>query len=158
MLNNSFPRMLVVRQKFPRTPQLDSPAVVRSEFKKDQSLIKPGAQIAVAVGSRGVSNLQAIVGAVIDSLKAAGAQPFIVPAMGSHGGATPEGQTEILAEYGVTEAAMKTPIRASLQTRQIGTTDAGVPVFCSVEALGADGIILINRIKPHTDFSGTLGS
>ena len=120
--------------------------------------LKPGARIAVGVGSRGITSLAEIVQGVIEQLRAAGAQPFNFPAMGSHGGATPEGQSELLAGYGVTEAAMGVPIRASLEVRQVGETADGAPVFCSIEALAADGIVLINRIKPHTDFSGELGS
>src|SRR5262245_2540125 len=103
MSTNHFPRMMVVRQKFAQTAPPDIRATVRAEFEKVRSRIKPGARIAVAVGSRGISNLHIVVSAVLDVLKAAGAQPFIVPAMGSHGGATPEGQTELLAEYGVSQ-------------------------------------------------------
>jgi hypothetical protein len=110
------------------------------------------------VGSRGITNLRAIIAAVIAELRAAGAEPFIIPAMGSHGGATPEGQRDVLGTYDITEATMGVPIRASLDVQQVGTTTEGAPVYCSVEALGADGIVLVNRIKPHTDFRGTLGS
>ncbi len=120
--------------------------------------IQSGARIAVGVGSRGITNLPAIVAGVLDQLRAAGANPFIIPAMGSHGGATPEGQREVLESYGITEEARGVPIRASLEVRQIGESEDGIPVFCSVEALSADGIVLINRIKPHTDFGGVLGS
>ncbi len=125
---------------------------------KLRTRIQPGARIAVGVGSRGITHLAGIVAAVLAQLRAAGAQPFIIPAMGSHGGATPEGQREVLASYGVTESAMSAPILASMEVRQIGATSDGVPVFCSTEALAAEGIVLINRIKPHTDFFGALGS
>jgi hypothetical protein len=152
------PRILHVRQNFAPTPPLDIRATVAAEFTKLRSRIHPGARIAVGVGSRGITHLAEIVVAVLDQLRAVGAQPFIIPAMGSHGGATPEGQCEVLASYGITEAAMGVPIRASLEVRQLGATADGVPVFCSTEALGADGIVLVNRIKPHTDFFGTLGS
>src|SRR5438132_8728289 len=155
---NGFPRMLRVRQNFPASPVVDIRHVLRSEFARAHPTIKRDGRIAVGVGSRGITNLSAIVAEVLEIIKGAGAEPFILPAMGSHGGATPEGQIGILATYGITEAAMKTPIRASMETRQIGATEDSVPVFCSVEALGADGIVLINRVKPHTDFSGTLGS
>ncbi len=97
-------------------------------------------------------------GAVLAAIRSAGGEPFIIPAMGSHGGATPEGQREVLASYGITEAAMGVPIRDSLEVREVGATSDGVPVFCSTEAFAADGIVLVNRIKPHTDFFGTLGS
>jgi hypothetical protein len=154
----AFPRMLRVRQNFPVSPPLDIRATVNAEFHKLRARIKPGAHIAVGVGSRGITNLPAIVLAVLENLRAAGAKPFIIPAMGSHGGATPDGQTTILADYGITEAAMDVPIRASMETRRIGETVDGLPVFCSTEVLAADGVFLINRIKPHTDFSGALGS
>ncbi len=153
-----FPRLLRVRQEFPRPAALDVEAAVAAEFGKLRSRIKPGARIAVGVGSRGITGLKRIVGAVLARLKAAGAEPFIFPAMGSHGGATPEGQRELLASYDVTEESMGVPIRASLEVRQVGTTGDGKPVFCSIEALSADGIVLVNRVKPHTDFSGNLGS
>ena len=152
------PRILRVRQNFALTPTLDLRATLGVEFEKLRPRIQPGARIAVGVGSRGITHLAEIVAIVLEQLRAAGAQPFIIPAMGSHGGATPEGQCEVLASYGITEAAMGVPIRASLEVRQFGTTGDGVPVFCSTEALAADGIVLVNRIKPHTDFFGTLGS
>ncbi len=157
-MNEPWPRMMRVRQNFPQLPPLDICQTLNREFARVRSQIKPGAGIAVAVGSRGITNLAVIVTAVLEQLKALGAQPFIIPAMGSHGGATPEGQAELVATYGITEAAMRVPIRSSMDVRQIGATDDGVPVFCSVEALRADGIILVNRVKPHTDFSGALGS
>jgi nickel-dependent lactate racemase len=155
---NAFPRMISVRQEFPRPPRLDVAAAIAAEFGKLRPRVTPGARIAVGVGSRGITRLKEIVGVVLDQLRAAGARPFIFPAMGSHGGATPEGQTEILGTYDITEAAMGVPIRASLEVRQVGTTEDGKPVFCSVEALAADGIVLVNRVKPHTDFSGEIGS
>src|SRR6266576_200952 len=157
-MNEPWPRMMRVRQNFPQLPPLDICQTLNREFARVRSQIKSGARIAVAVGSRGITNLAVIVTAVLEQLKAAGAEPFIIPAMGSHGGATPEGQAELVATYGITEAAMRVPIRPSMDVRQIGATDDGVPVFCSVEALRADGIVLVNRVKPHTDFSGALGS
>ena len=150
--------MFGVRQNFPAQPPLDLRAVLTAEFSKVRPRIQPGARIAVAVGSRGIANLPIIVTAVLEELHGAGACPFIIPAMGSHGGATPEGQIEVLASYGITEAAMGVPIRPSLAVREIGTSAEGVSVVCSMEALGADGVVLVNRVKPHTDFSGALGS
>ena len=155
-----FPRMMAVRQNSPVTPPLDIMATVGRELETSGILSRlgPGARVAVGVGSRGITNLARIVTAVIDCLKAAGANPFIIPAMGSHGGATPEGQTGILADYGVTEKSMGVSIRASLEVQWIGKSEHGVEVFLSKEALNADGILLINRVKPHTDFRNTLGS
>ncbi len=153
------PRFVRVRQNFPQTPPLDIRATLEAELAKLRSRVTPGVRIAVGVGSRGITHLSEIVAIVLGQLRAAGAQPFIIPAMGSHGGATPAGQREVLATYGITEEAMGVPIRDSLEVRQVGTTAEDVPVYCSTEALAADGIVLINRIKPHTDFfSQTLGS
>src|SRR6185437_8439082 len=155
-----FPRMFAVRQKFPTSPPLDVAATIRREFMARNLLsnLRPGAQIAVAVGSRGISNVKEIVASVLGVLKASGASPFILPAMGSHGGATPEGQTAILESYGITGQSMGVPIHASMEVERIGQTAEGVEVVCSVEALRSDGIVLVNRVKPHTDFQGALGS
>lgn len=155
---NPLPRFLRVRQHFPPTPPVDIRATLDVEMTKLLAGVRPGARIAVGVGSRGITNLVPIVTAVLARLRAAGALPFILPAMGSHGGATPEGQREVLASYGVTEEAMGVPIHASMEVRQVGESADGIAVFCSTEALAADGIVLVNRIKPHTDFSGALGS
>ena len=157
-MSHPLPKMFRVRQNFPTLPPLNLRATLDAEFGKVRPRLKPGARIAVAVGSRGITHLSAIVTAILDQLCAAGARPFILPAMGSHGGATPEGQAEVLAAYGITEATMNVPVHPSLEVRQIGTSADGVPVVCSVEALGADGVVLVNRVKPHTDFSGALGS
>ena len=148
-------KMIPVRQKFPTSPPLDVRAALRRDFRP---IVKSGARIAVGAGSRGITNLAAVVREVVAILKEAGAIPFIVPAMGSHGGATPEGQIQILSEYGVTEAAMAAPIHASMETVVLGTTQDGVPVRFGKAALDSDGIVVINRVKPHTDFGGPLGS
>jgi hypothetical protein len=155
---DSLPKMIRVRQRFAPTVPLDIPKAIGGEFDKLRPFIHPDDRIAVGVGSRGITNLAPIVSAVIGQIKRIGAKPFIIPAMGSHGGATPEGQREVLASYGVTEESMGVSIRDSLEVRQVGVTHNGTPAFCSTEALAADGILLINRIKPHTDFFGTLGS
>ena len=153
-----FPKMMAVRQTFPKSSPVDIRATLQGEFAGILPRLKPGARIAVAVGSRGITNLQGIVGTVLDLLKAAGAKPFIVPAMGSHGGATAEGQKELLAEYGICETELHVPIRAAMDVELLGTTEEGSEVFWSAEALRADGVVLVNRVKPHTDFSGALGS
>jgi hypothetical protein len=150
--------MFRVRQKLAATPPLDLPCVVRDQLAVVSAALRPGARIALAVGSRGIANLAAIVAEALATLKAAGAEPFIVPAMGSHGGATPEGQCRLLADYGVTELALGVPIRAAMDVECLGRTEDGVDLFCSAEALRADGILLINRVKPHTDFGGAIGS
>jgi len=113
-----------------------------------------GKQIAVAVGSRGIASLQQIVRAVIGWLKAQGARPFVFPAMGSHGGATAEGQRTIMAEYGVTAELVGVEIRASMATVPLGSAPEGFRVFMDRNAWEADGVLVLNRVKPHTDFSG----
>lgn len=148
-------KVIPIRQKFAASPKLDVRAELRRQFKPG---VKPGARIAVGVGSRGITHLAAVVAETLAILRDAGAKPFVVPAMGSHGGATPEGQLQILSEYGVTEAAMGVPFRASMETVSLGATADGVDVRFSREALDSDGIVVINRVKPHTDFGGPLGS
>jgi len=152
--------MIGLRQKYPHSAPIDIRATLQREFDSQAILkqVKPGARIAVATGSRGITNIQAIVAATVELLKKAGAAPFIIPAMGSHGGATAEGQAGVLAEYGITEATMKAPIRAAMDVERVGTTADGVEVFVSAEALRSDGIVVVNRVKPHTDFSGAIGS
>jgi Lactate racemase N-terminal domain len=157
-MNTAFPNMLCLRQRFPAPPRLDVAQTVRDGLAAARTDLRPGMRVAVAVGSRGIANLQAIVSAVVRTLQAAGTEPFIIPAMGSHGGATPEGQTAILAEYGITEGHLRVPIRAAMEVERIGVTSEGVDVYCSVEAMRADAVVIVNRIKPHTDFKGRVGS
>ena len=157
MQTPDFPRMMTVRQKYSPSKAVDIGATVKTELARLAPKIRPGMHIAIGTGSRGISNIRSIVTSVVEFLKAAGAQPFLIPAMGSHGGATPEGQIEVLESYGITEALA--PIAASMETIQLGRTADGLDVIFSAEARGADGIIVINRIKPHTDFqSDALGS
>jgi hypothetical protein len=159
-MSDFIPRMIEVRQSYPPSRQLDFPRLIERQFAETGigAKITPGMTIAVGVGSRGISNLKEIVKATIGVLKSAGARPFIVPAMGSHGGATAEGQTKVLAEFGINAESLGVPIDAGMETRRIGTVLDGRDVLFSVPALQADGVIAINRIKPHTDFQGTLGS
>src|SRR5687767_10507703 len=157
-MTTQLPRMLTVRQKYPPSKPVDIAPTVRTELAKLSPKLKPGMRIAVGTGSRGISNILPIVQSTVEFLKAAGAKPFLIPAMGSHGGATPEGQIEVLASYGITEA-LGVPIAASMETVTLGRIPEGLDVIFSAEAKQADGIIVINRIKPHTDFqSDALGS
>jgi len=156
----NFPKMLRVTRKL-NTPVLDNiEKTIRDEIKDGLSKIsiKAGGKIAVAVGSRGIGNLPKIVGIVISELKEKGLNPFIVPAMGSHGGATAEGQREILKHYGITEENMSVPIKASMEVVKIGNTSKGMPVYFDKIAFESDGIIPINRVKKHTDFTGPIES
>ena len=154
------PKMIEVRQSYPASPPLDFNKLLAEQFDREavNGRISPGMRIAVGVGSRGIANLKEIVEAAIRVLIRAGAQPFVIPAMGSHGGATPEGQTKVLAEYGITAKSLGVPIDADMEVKKIGTAPGGREVVFSAAALRADRIVVINRIKPHTDFRGTLGS
>jgi hypothetical protein len=124
----------------------------------DKSAIGSGDSVALAVGSRGMTNLALMVRTLCRRLQEAGARPFIVPAMGSHGGATAEGQTALLARLGVTEDVCGAPVRASMETVRIATAFDEVPVFLAREILAADHAVCLNRIKPHTKFKGALES
>lgn len=154
------PKLVPVRQLFPNDYIEDIPAVIHNEFQQDniRSSIIPGKSVAVLVGSRGISNLQAIVKATIDELLALGLKPFIVPAMGSHGGGIAEEQRKIIEGYGVTEEYMGVPIKASMQTIIIGETAGGCPVHIDKFASEADYIVPVARIKAHTDFDGEIES
>jgi len=149
--------MLRVRQIFPRPRLADIPGGVRATLGAARLPIKRGDTVAVGAGSRGITNIDAIVKAAIGSLQDLGARPFIFPAMGSHGGATPEGQREVLAHYGITEATMGCEIRATMDVVQVGEA-LGMPVWLDRIASEADWIGLVNRVKPHTDFKGTIES
>ncbi len=159
-MNGHFPKMLELQQHYPVSTKLEFSSLLRQQFAKAglQTKITPGMKIAVGVGSRGITNLAEIVKAVIDILQKAGAKPFIIPAMGSHGGATADGQESVLAEYGVTRKSMGVPFETSMEVRRIGKTADGRDVVFSVPAFAADGVVVINRVKPHTDFQGELGS
>lgn len=153
----ALPRMLRVRQTFPRPRVEDIPRAVAEALDRARPPIRRGDTVAVGAGSRGIANIAVIVGATVRWLQDRGARPFIIPAMGSHGGGTPEGQVAVLAHYGITEAAMGCPIRATMEVVQIGEA-LGLPVWLDRNAAEADWIGLVNRIKPHTDFKGSIES
>ncbi|EGO63670.1 lactate racemase domain-containing protein [Acetonema longum] len=148
------PRMVKIHQTFPRPLVSDLPRTIAEELAKPEiaAKIKPGMKIALAVGSRGVAQIPTIAASVVRELKARGAQPFIVPAMGSHGGATAEGQRGVLADLGVTEESAGCPIISSMEVVEIGRLESGLPVYIDKNAYEADGIIVICRVKPHTAF------
>jgi hypothetical protein len=147
-------RLTKIRQRLERHGLPDPVLVLHDQLARLDELIRPGAHIALAVGSRGINNLQAVVREVVAYFKTRGARPFIVPAMGSHGGATAEGQTEVLAAYGVTESTVHAPVRATMEAVELYKGDLPFGVFMDRHAHESDGVILINRIKPHTDFHG----
>ena len=156
----TLPPMFMVRQNFEVPPQLDIAAAMDAEWDRlAPSLgISPAARVAVGVGSRGIDNLALVTRKVVDKLRQAGAEPFVIPAMGSHGGATAAGQIEVLAERGVTEKSVGAPIEATMETVFLGTSEEGIPLFLDRLAHDADGIVLINRVKPHTNFIGATES
>lgn len=152
------PNMVRVMQKFDEhhivvedIPKIITQQLSRPEIK-DQ--IRPGMKIAIPCGSRGVANIAVITKAIVDFVKSCGGEPFVFPAMGSHGGATAEGQTEIIHGYGVTEAYLGCPICATMETVVVGHLESGMPVYVDRFAYEADGVILSGRIKAHTAFRG----
>ncbi|HOB08046.1 MAG: lactate racemase domain-containing protein [Limnochordia bacterium] len=154
------PRMVKVSQKFDAPRLADVEGELRAQLRQEhiQAMIKPGMTIAVAVGSRGVNRIADIVRVVVEELKALQAEPFIVPSMGSHGGASAEGQKEVLRHLGITEDSVGAPIRSSMEVNQIASLENGLPVYVDRFACQADGIVVINRVKPHTAFRGPIES
>jgi len=154
--NTPLPRMVRVRQLLDRSciNPSEIPALVKSEIEPLRERTRPGMRIAITCGSRGVANIVAITRAIVDFVKDCGASPFIFPAMGSHGGATAQGQRAILYGYGVTEEAMGCPILSSMEVVEVGQTEDGFPAYVDRNAYEADGIILCGRVKAHTAFHG----
>ena len=151
-------RRVYTPDEVPEVTPDEVPAAVRRELAALKGRIRPGARVAIATGSRGLANFAAIVKACGEAVRAAGGSPFIMPAMGSHGGATAEGQREVLLGYGMTSRAMGMEIISDMSVRKIGELPSGMPVYVSVTALEADQILLVHRIKPHTDFRGPIES
>jgi hypothetical protein len=152
------PKLVKIRQSFNSEYIADIEGTVREQINSLELFIKPGASIAIAVGSRGIANIRLIVKATVDALKEKGAKPFIVPAMGSHGGATAEGQKEVLESYGVTEEYTGAPVKSSMQTAELPQGGLKTRVYMDRYAYESDGVVVINRIKVHTDFHGAIES
>ncbi len=155
-----FPKVVKIRQRFPRLRVENVEEALREQLWRGEisSAIKPGMSVALTAGSRGIAQINEILRSMVGILKELGAEPFIVPAMGSHGGATAEGQVEILESLGVTEEYCGAPIRSSMEVVQIGETGRGVPVYMDRIASEADGVVLVNRVKAHTDFRSSIES
>ncbi|PZE20600.1 lactate racemase domain-containing protein [Paenibacillus xerothermodurans] len=154
------PRMVKIKQNFD-APEIEDVALAVHEAIGSAgvlSRIAAGDRVAIAVGSRGVADLPILTREVVKAVKSTGGEPFIVPAMGSHGGATAEGQTEVLEQLGVTEGAVGAPVISSMDVVEVGTLDNGLPIYIDKNAYEADKIIVINRIKPHTAFRGAVES
>ncbi|MCO5223289.1 MAG: DUF362 domain-containing protein [Thermomicrobiales bacterium] len=157
----TLPNWLKVRQQLFAEEIADIDAAVAEQFQRPEigSTITPGMRVAVGAGSRGIDRIGEIVKATVDQIKLRGAEPFVFPAMGSHGGATPEGQKNLLDHYGINEEAMGCPIKATMDTVELGIVEGDVPVyFDRIAYEEADAVIPVGRVKPHTDFYGPIES
>ncbi len=154
------PRILLVRQHFPDRRIKDIPGEVRRTLAEAGlgARLKPGSRVAIGVGSRGITNLAAIVRALVDYWKDLGLRPFIFPAMGGHGAATAEGQADVLAHFGIHEAGLGCPVVSSLEVVPLGATPEGIETFLDRQAFESDGVMLVGRVKWHTNFVGKLES
>src|SRR6516162_11869639 len=152
--------MLRLCQEFDRPKVENLPAAIRSALEKLDlgKTIRPNQSVALTAGSRGIANIPVILKSVAQFLKDLGAKPFLVPTMGSHGGGLAEGQRKVLESYGITEAFVGAPIRASMEVVSLGSTDEGFPVVLDRHASEADHIGVIGRIKPHTGYHGPIES
>ena len=152
--------LLLVRQNFPdlRLPDVRTEARRQLERSGFAARLQPGARVAIGVGSRGIANIAIIVESVVEYWRDQGMRPFIFPAMGSHGAATPEGQAEVLARFGITEQSTGCPIISRLEVVSLGRTDDGIEVFMDAAAHGAEGVMIIGRVKWHTNFNGRIES
>ena len=176
MTEMSYPRMIQIKQKFKSAPAIeDIDQEVHRQLSKvgSMSSIRAGDSVAITAGSRGIANMHIILNALVKELKTLGASPFIIPAMGSHGGATAEGQADVLRHYKITEETTGAPIKSSMETVEVGYAfgsdflappayagahPRGVPVYVDRNAYEADHIVVVNRIKQHTDFIGSIES
>ena len=158
--NIRFPKMYRVKQNFQDSKIENIESAVRAQLSKPEILkkIQDNKKIAVAVGSRGINNIDKIVKSTVDFMKENGASPFILTAMGSHGGGKPEEQKKILENYGIMEETMGVPISSNIESVQLGTINDDVPVKFDKVALNADMIVPVNRVKPHTDYKGKIES
>jgi hypothetical protein len=159
-INGSFPRMIRVRQRFESRRLDDVLGEVERQLARLElgRTIRPGQSVAVTVGSRGIANIATITKAIVDHVRGLRAAPFIVPAMGSHGGGTAAGQREIVEGYGITEQFIGCEIRSSMETVIVETTPQGIPVHFDKNAYAADHVIVAGRVKPHTGFVGEIES
>ena len=153
------PGMRRIQQRFESAPAADVLDEIDREWSRINSGLdlSPGSKIAIGVGSRGISKLSVVVQAVVARLKEAGYDPFVTPAMGSHGGATAQGQIDVLHHRGITEKSVGAPVKATMDVIPMGEVN-GIPLFLDQLAHEADGIVLINRVKPHTNFIGSTES
>ncbi|HVI37945.1 MAG TPA: hypothetical protein VM684_17045, partial [Gaiellales bacterium] len=153
-----FPRVIPVRQRFDAGRVDDVAGATTHALQPLRERVRPGMSVAITAGSRGIHDKPAVVRAAGTWLRSLGAEPFVVPAMGSHGGATAEGQVQLLADLGMTEQTLGMPIRATMETVELDRLPGGPAVHLDAHAAKADGILAVNRIKAHTDFQGEIES
>ena len=151
-------RLVIVRQNFPDLSLGDVRAEAGQQLERSgfAARFRPGARIAIGVGSRGIANIAIIVESAVQYWRAHGMAPFIFPAMGSHGAATPEGQADVLAHFGITEQSMGCPIVSRAEVVSLGQTEDGIEVFMDAAAHAADGVMIVPRVKWHTTFDGRI--
>jgi hypothetical protein len=154
------PLVAPLRQTQPQPTVTDLAGEVRRRWQASTLArrLRRGDRVAVGVGSRGIANLPVLLRATLDVLRDLGTQPFVVAAMGSHGGATSEGQRQLLADYGISEAALRVPVKTDMETVRLGTNSWGEPVYWDKNAFEADAVVTVSRVKPHTDFRGRIES
>jgi hypothetical protein len=155
-----FPGLVRVRQLFQDNSIPDVSLKVAEELSRVDigGRIMPGQAVAITAGSRGIDRIAEVLSAIVAEVKKTGGQPFIFPAMGSHGGATAEGQVEVLEKLGITETSVGAPVKSTMEVVRVGSTRSGLPVYCDKSAYSADAIIAVNRIKPHTILQGEIQS
>ncbi|GAC1303801.1 MAG: lactate racemase domain-containing protein [Vulcanimicrobiaceae bacterium] len=156
LANVVLPEMALIERAMPTPAPLGD--IARAVDAALLGIAMPRGRVAVAVGSRGIARLGEFVAAAVAALRRAGCEPFVVPAMGSHGASTAQGQADVLAHLGVTEASVGAPVRATMETVEVGRTPSGLPVYMDTLAYAADAIVPINRVKPHTSFRGPIES
>ena len=157
---DAYPLMATVAPRLHRAPLADVPAAVRAAMARGEWSrgLKPGSRVAITAGSRGINQIPLILRTVVEQVRARGFDPFLVPAMGSHGGATAPSQLSLLAELGVTPEQVGAPIHATMDVVELGRTEDGVPAYLDAYAAQAGGIMVVNRVKPHTSFIGAVES
>ena len=150
------PAVVPVRQELAASPIGDLTASMHAALARGglADMVRPGQRVAVAVGSRGIANLARLVRLLVAELRRLGTQPFVIPAMGSHGGATADGQRQVLAHLGVTEDGVGAPVRATMDVVGLGEAAPGLAAWCDKFALEADATLILNRVKPHSSFRG----
>ncbi len=160
VLPTAAPLMVRVRQHFPRPRIDDAEGATRSALRRLdlKTRIRPGSRIAITAGSRGIRDVVPVLRAAADEVRAAGGEPVLVSAMGTHGGGTDEGQRRLLAHLGITAETVQAPLSTSMETVEVGRTPSGFTVYCDRVAASCAGILAVNRIKPHTGFHEPFGS